>query len=297
METVFVNLVESGDKVLVCINGVFGMRMADVASRCGAQVEKIEAPWGTVFDQADVIKAIDRIKPKVVAIVHAETSTGAHQPVDRIGMEARDRGALFLLDCVTSLGGVPVEIDKWQVDAAYSGTQKCLSCPPGLSPVTFSARAMERLAQRKQKVQSWYLDLSMIRNYWGQERAYHHTAPINMLYGLHEALTIALEEGLEPRFARHRAMHELLKTGLAQLGITYASQEGRSLPMLNAVNVPAGVDEASVRKLLLEDYGIEIGAGLGVFKGKVWRIGLMGYGASRRNVMLFTGALKEILAR
>jgi alanine-glyoxylate transaminase/serine-glyoxylate transaminase/serine-pyruvate transaminase len=297
METLFANLVEPGDKVLVCINGVFGMRMTDVASRCGGQVEKIEAPWGTVFEQDDVIKAIDRTRPKVVAIVHAETSTGAHQPVDRIGAEARSRGALFLLDCVTSLGGAPVEIDKWQVDAAYSGTQKCLSCPPGLSPVTFSPRAMERLAQRKQKVQSWYLDLSMIRNYWGQERAYHHTAPINMLYGLHEALTIALEEGLDQRFARHRAMHDLLKTGLAQLGITYASQEGRSLSMLNAVNVPAGADEAAVRKRLLGDYGIEIGAGLGVFKGKVWRIGLMGHSASRRNVTLITSALKEILAR
>jgi len=297
METLFANLVEPGDKVLVCINGVFGMRMADVASRCGAQVEKIEAPWGTVFDQAEVIKAIERVKPKVVAIVHAETSTGAHQPVDRIGQAARDHGALFLLDCVTSLGGAPVEIDKWQVDAAYSGTQKCLSCPPGLSPVTFSARAMERLTGRKQKVQSWYLDLSMIRNYWGQERAYHHTAPINMLYGLHEALKIVLEEGLEQRFARHRAMHEMLKTRLGPIGITYASQEGHSLPMLNAVKIPDGGDDAAIRKRLLEDYGIEIGAGLGVFKGKVWRIGLMGHGSSKRNVMLLTSALAEILKR
>jgi alanine-glyoxylate transaminase/serine-glyoxylate transaminase/serine-pyruvate transaminase len=273
------------------------MRMADVASRCGAQVEKIEVPWGTVFDQTDVIKAIDRTKPRLVAIVHAETSTGAHQPVDRIGPAARDHGALFLLDCVTSLGGAPVEIDKWQVDAAYSGTQKCLSCPPGLSPVTFSPRAMERLAARKQKVQSWYLDLSMIKSYWGQERAYHHTAPINMLYALHEALAIALEEGLDPRFARHKAMHDLLKTNLAALGITYATQEGRSLPMLNAVNIPPGADDATIRKRLLEDYGIEIGAGLGVFKSKVWRIGLMGHTANKRNVTLFTSALKEILHR
>jgi alanine-glyoxylate transaminase / serine-glyoxylate transaminase / serine-pyruvate transaminase len=297
METVFANLVEPGDRVLVCVNGVFGGRMVDVAGRCGAVVEKIEAPWGTVFDQGEVIKAIDRVKPKVVAIVHAETSTGAHQPVDRIGAAAHAAGALFLLDCVTSLGGLPVEIDQWGVDAAYSGTQKCLSCPPGLSPVTFSPRAMERLAARKAKVQSWYLDLSMIKNYWGQERAYHHTAPINMLYGLHEALAIVLEDGLEKRFARHREMHQRLKDGLARIGIGYASQEGHSLPMLNAVTVPDGVDEAMVRRRLLEDYGIEIGAGLGVFKGKVWRIGLMGHSASKRNVAVVLAALTEILKK
>jgi alanine-glyoxylate transaminase/serine-glyoxylate transaminase/serine-pyruvate transaminase len=297
METVFANLVEPGDKVLIAVNGVFGGRMVDVAGRCGAVVEKIEAPWGTIFEQDEVIKAIARVRPKVVAIVHAETSTGVHQPVDRIGEAARANGALFLLDCVTSLGGAPVEIDKWGVDAAYSGTQKCLSCPPGLSPVTFSARAMEALAARKSKVQSWYLDLSMIKNYWGQERAYHHTAPINMLYGLHEALTIVLEEGLENRFNRHRAMAAMLKEGLAKLGIGYASQEGHSLPMLNAVKSPDGVDEAAVRKRLLEEYGIEIGAGLGVFKGKVWRIGLMGYGASKRNVALLLAGLREILGK
>jgi alanine-glyoxylate transaminase/serine-glyoxylate transaminase/serine-pyruvate transaminase len=297
METLFANLVEPGGKVLIGVNGVFGGRMADVAGRCGAVVEKIEAPWGTVFDQGEVIKAIERTKPKVVALVHAETSTGAHQPVDRIGEAARANGALFLLDCVTSLGGAPVEIDAWGVDAAYSGTQKCLSCPPGLSPVTFSARAMERLAARKSKVQSWYLDLSMIKNYWGQERAYHHTAPINMLYGLHEALTIVLEEGLEKRFARHREMSAMLREGLATMGIGYASQEGHSLPMLNAVKVPDGADDVAVRKRLLEEYGIEIGAGLGAFKGKVWRIGLMGYGSNRRNVTLLLAALRNILGK
>jgi alanine-glyoxylate transaminase/serine-glyoxylate transaminase/serine-pyruvate transaminase len=297
METVFANLVEPGDRVLVCVNGVFGGRMVDVAGRCGAVVEKIEAPWGTVFDQDDVVKAIERVRPKVVAIVHAETSTGAHQPVDRIGAACRAAGALFLLDCVTSLGGVPVEIDKWGVDAAYSGTQKCLSCPPGLSPVTFSPRAIDALAARKAKVQSWYLDLSMIKNYWGQERAYHHTAPINMLYGLHEALGVVLEEGLEKRFARHREMHELLKRGLAEIGIGYASQEGHSLPMLNAVKVPDGADDATVRRRLLEEYGVEIGGGLGVFKGKVWRIGLMGHSASRRNVAVVLAGLREILKK
>jgi len=297
METVCVNLIEPGDRVLIAVNGVFGGRMVDVATRCGGVVEKIEAPWGTVFDQNEIAKAIERVKPKVFGIVHAETSTGAHQPVDRIGEAARANGALFVMDCVTSLGGAPVEIDKWGVDAAYSGTQKCLSCPPGLSPVTFSARAMAALAARKTKVQSWYLDLSMIKNYWGQERAYHHTAPINMLYGLHEALSIVLEEGLEKRFERHRAMHQLLKDGLAKMGIGYASQDGHSLPMLNAAKIPDGVDDAAVRKRLLEEYGIEIGSGLGVFKGKVWRIGLMGYGASRRNVALFLAALRDILGK
>ena len=297
METVFANLVEPGDKVLIGVNGVFGGRMADVAGRCGAIVEKIEAPWGTVFDQSEVIKSIERTKPKLVAIVHAETSTGAHQPVDRIGEAAHAHQALFLLDCVTSLGGAPVEIDVWGVDAAYSGTQKCLSCPPGLSPVTFSARAMEKLAGRKGKVQSWYLDLSMIKNYWGQERAYHHTAPINMLYGLHEALSIVLEEGLENSFNRHRAMSAMLRQELAEIGIGYASQEGHSLPMLNAVKVPDGADDAAVRRRLLDEYGIEIGAGLGAFKGKVWRIGLMGNSSNKRNVTLLTAALRAILKK
>jgi alanine-glyoxylate transaminase/serine-glyoxylate transaminase/serine-pyruvate transaminase len=296
METIFVNLIEPGDKVLVCINGVFGGRMADIAGRCGAVVEKLEIPWGRVFDQNDVIVAAQRIKPKIVAIVHAETSTGAHQPVDMLGAAIHELGGLLLMDCVTSLGGLPVEIDKWGVDAAYSGTQKCLSCPPGLSPVTLSPRAVKRLEERKNKVLSWYLDLTMVRNYWGQERAYHHTAPINMLYGLQEALTIVLDEGLDARFARHRQMHELLRAGLKEQGIEYVSQEGHHLPMLNAVQIPAGVDDAKARKSLLEDYGIEIGGGLGAFKGKAWRIGLMGHGSSRRNVTLLLAALKQVLA-
>src|SRR5687767_10751159 len=231
METVFVNLVEPGDKVLVAVNGVFGGRMVDVAQRCGAQVENVEVPWGRAFEQEQVIESIGRTKPKAVAIVHAETSTGVHQPVDRIGAAAHAHGALFLLDCVTSLAGLPVEIDGWGVDAAYSGTQKCLSCPPGLSPVTLSPRAVQRLEQRKGKVQSWYLDLTMVRQYWGAERFYHHTAPINMLYGLHEAVRIVLEEGLEARWRRHREAHELLRNGLRELGIEYVSQEGHHLPM------------------------------------------------------------------
>lgn len=297
METVFNNLVEPGDKVLVCVNGVFGTRMTDVATRCGAAVETVEAPWGRVFEQDQVIDAIRRTKPKAVAIVHAETSTGAHQPVDRLGAAAHDAGALLLLDCVTSLGGAPVEIDGWGVDAAYSGTQKCLSCPPGLSPVTLSQRAVEKLEKRKHKVQSWYLDLSMVRQYWGSERFYHHTAPINMLYALHEALGIVLEEGLENRFKRHRESHDLLRAGLKGLGIDYVSQEGHHLPMLNAVKVPDGADDVAVRRRLLNEYGIEIGGGLGAFKGKAWRIGLMGHGSTRRNVTLLLAALREILAK
>src|SRR4051812_48526235 len=295
METVFVNLVEPGDKVLVCVNGVFGGRMVDVAQRYGAAVEQIEAPWGKTFEQEQVIAAIERAKPKIVAIVHAETSTGAHQPVDRIGAAAHASGALFLMDCVTSLGGATVEIDAWGVDAAYSGTQKCLSCPPGLSPVTLSQRAVERLDKRKSKVQSWYLDLSMVRQYWGSERFYHHTAPVNMLFALHEALAIVLEEGLDNRFKRHREMHELLRSGLRELGIEYVSQEGHHLPMLNAVKIPDGVDDMTVRRKLLNDYGIEIGGGLGAFKGKAWRIGLMGHGSTRRNVALLLAALKQVL--
>ena len=297
METMFVNLVEPGDRVLVGVNGVFGTRMTDVAARCRAEVHTVEAPWGQIVEQDRMIESIRKLKPKIVAIVHAETSTGVHQPVDRLGAAAHENGALFLLDCVTSLGGLPVEIDKWGVDAAYSGTQKCLSCPPGLSPVTFSAGAVENLSSRKSKVQSWYLDLNMVRQYWGSERFYHHTAPINMLYALHESLDMVLDEGLEPRFARHRAMHELLRAGLRRMGIEYVSQEGHHLPMLNAVKIPDGVDDLAVRRRLLEEYGIEIGGGLGAFKGRAWRIGLMGYGSNRRNVELVLAALRDILKR
>ena len=296
METLFTNLIEPGDRVLVGKNGVFGTRMADVAERCGAEVISLEKSWGEVFDQDEVIAAVQREKPALTCLVHAETSTGAHQPLDRVGAAVRDAGGLFLIDCVTSLGGAPVEIDAWNVDAAYSGTQKCLSCPPGLSPVTLSARAEQKLSSRQSKVQSWYLDLTMIRRYWGSERVYHHTAPINMLYALHEALGIVLEEGLDARFARHQSVHELLRARLAELGLSYASQEGHHLPMLNAIQIPDGVDDAGVRRRLLEDYGIEIGAGLGVFKGKAWRIGLMGHGATKRNVLLVSTALGEMLA-
>lgn len=295
METVFVNLVEPGDKVLVGRCGVFGQRMTDVAARCGAEVVTVDAPWGQPIEPQALIQAIELHRPRLVALVHAETSTGVHQRVDGLGDAIHEAGGLFVLDCVTSVGGMPVEIDAWGVDAAYSGTQKCLSCPPGLSPVTLSPRAVARLDARKHTVQSWYLDLSMVRHYWGGERAYHHTAPINMLYGLHEALGLALEEGLAARFERHRTMHEHLCDGLARLGIDYLSAPEHRLPMLNAVGVPAGVDDALTRRRLLDAYGIEIGGGLGDFRGKAWRIGLMGHTASRRNVSLLLAALADLI--
>jgi alanine-glyoxylate transaminase/serine-glyoxylate transaminase/serine-pyruvate transaminase len=297
METLFDNLVEPGDSVLVCENGVFGTRMRDVATRAGGVVHSIEAPWGNVFEHSAIAEAVERFKPKVLAIVHAETSTGAHQPIAGLAEIAHQAGALLLVDCVTSLGGAPLEIDGWQIDAAYSGTQKCLSCPPGLSPITLSERAVERLEARKTPVQSWYLDLSMVKKYWGQERFYHHTAPINMLYALDEALSIVLEEGLEARHERHRQAHARLRAGLAELGITYLSQEGFHLPMLNAVKIPDGIDDVATRKQLLADYGIEIGGGLGALKGKAFRIGLMGHGATRRNVELVLAALRDVLGQ
>jgi alanine-glyoxylate transaminase / serine-glyoxylate transaminase / serine-pyruvate transaminase len=295
METVLCNLIEPGDRMLVGRKGVFGGRLADAAARCGAEVVTLDAPWGEAFEPARVIDAIARERPALVALVHAETSTGVAQPLEGIGEAARLHDALLVLDCVTSLGGMPVEIDAWGVDAAFSGTQKCLSCPPGLSPVTLSPRAVERLDRRAAKVQSWYLDLTMVRDYWGTDRAYHHTAPVNMLYALREALAMVFEEGLEARFSRHLAAHELLRDGLARLDIAYASQPGRGLPMLNAVHIPPGVDDLATRRRLLDEYGIEIGGGLGDLKGKAWRIGLMGHSASRRNVTLLLAALAEIL--
>ncbi|MCP4785882.1 MAG: alanine--glyoxylate aminotransferase family protein [Fuerstiella sp.] len=296
METCVVNLVEPGDKAIICQNGVFGGRMADVAERVGADVTKLERPFGEVFSTEGIAAAVDQHKPKVVGIVHAETSTGALQPLEEISKVVHNAGALLLVDCVTSLGGLPVEIDRLNIDAAYSGTQKCLSCPPGLSPVTFSPQALEAMDARKQKVSSWYLDIGMLRNYWGADRAYHHTAPINMNYGLHQALRLVLEEGLEARFARHRLHHEALKSGLQAMGIAYSvANSDHSLPMLNSVLIPDGVDDAAVRKQLLNDFGIEIGGGLGPMKGKTWRIGLMGEAARKSNVILFLGALEQCL--
>lgn len=297
METCVVNLIEPGDRMLVGVNGVFGGRMRDVAERAGAEVSVIERPFGEVFSPEEVAAAVKAHAPKVIGLVHAETSTGALQPLEQISRIAHDAGALLLVDCVTSLGGVPVNVDEWGLDAVYSGTQKCLSCPPGLSPVTFSPRALEAIDARKTKVASWYLDMTMVRNYWSDSsRAYHHTAPINMNYGLHEALRLVLDEGLEPRFARHRRNHLALRAGLEAMGIEYAVPEEIRLPMLNAVRIPAGVDDAAVRRRLLNEFGIEIGAGLGPMKGKTWRIGLMGEASSSRNVLLFLAALENCLA-
>jgi len=296
MESTVVNLIEPGDSMVVCVNGVFGGRMVDVAERAGARVTRVERPWGEVFDPADLKAAIATARPKVVGIVMAETSTGAWQPIEEISQLVHDAGALLLVDAVTSLGGVPVETDRWQIDAIYSGSQKCLSCPPGLAPVSFSPQAMDVITKRKTKVQSWYLDVSMLAKYWGQERVYHHTAPINMTYGLYEALRLVHQEGLDACFARHALNHRALKAGLAAIGIQYTAQEGHQLPMLNAVRIPVGVDDAKVRGALLNRFGIEIGGGLGDFKGRVWRIGLMGHGSRMSNVLLVLSALEQLLA-
>jgi alanine-glyoxylate transaminase / serine-glyoxylate transaminase / serine-pyruvate transaminase len=295
MEACVVNLIEPGDRMLVCVNGVFGQRMVDVAQRAGAAMTILEVPMGQVFDLGQIREAVKKVRPKVVGIVHAETSTGAWQPVAGLDEICHDADALLLLDTVTSLAGVPVEVDAWGVDAIYSGTQKCLSCPPGLSPVSFSPRAVEAIQRRKTKVQSWYLDMNMVMRYWGEERFYHHTAPITMIYALREALRLVVEEGLEARWARHLRNHEALKAGLAALGIRYAAVEGHQLPQLNAVLLPAGADDAATRKQLLSEFGIEIGGGLGEFKGKAWRIGLMGYNARPSNVLLFLAALEQCL--
>ena len=294
MEACVVNLLEPGDEAGVCVNGVFGGRMKDVMERTGATVHAIEAPWGETIEAAAVADLLSKHpKIKVFGIVHAETSTGAHQPLEEISKIVHDTGALFLVDAVTSLAGLPLDVDALKIDAIYSGTQKCLSCPPGLAPVSFSTAAMERIGARKTKVQSWYLDMSMLKSYWGQERVYHHTAPINMTYALRESLAMVLEEGLEARWQRHRQNHFALRAGLEAMGLKYIPKN--SLATLNAIHAPDGVDEAALRKRLLNEYGIEIGAGLGPFKGKAIRIGLMGASSSKRHVMLVLTALEEIL--
>ena len=295
MEACVANLIEPGDTMIVCVNGVFGGRMRDVAERCGATVHTLEVPWGETFDPAVVARALaEHPETKVLGIVHAETSTGAHQPLEEISKSVHDAGALLLVDAVTSLGGMALEVDAWGIDACYSGTQKCLSCPPGLAPVTFSEAALGVIQSRKTKVQSWYLDMSMISQYWGSERVYHHTAPINMSYGLYEALRLIVEEGVEARIERHARNHRALRAGLEALGLSYIPE--RTLTTLNAVHVPEGVDDGRVRGRLLAEYGIEIGAGLGPFKGQAWRIGLMGESSQQRNVVLVLSALETLLA-
>ena len=295
METCFVNLVEPGDNVLIGVNGVFGTRMVDVAQRCGAQVDTVEAEWGTALEPQKFKTALAQKKYKLTAVVHAETSTGVLQPLDDIAKLVRESGALFLVDTVTSLGGAPVRVDELGIDACYSGTQKCLSCPPGLSPVTFSERAVEVIRKRKTKVQSWYLDLSMIEKYWGSERVYHHTAPISMNYALHEALRLVLEEGLEASWQRHRHVHESFVREMRKLELEPAVAEPIRAPMINTVKIPEGVDDPKVRQRLYDDFNIEIGAGLGPLKGKIWRVGLMGHGSRVENVELLAKALRQLI--
>ena len=298
LEACIVNLVEPGDEVVIGVNGVFGTRLVDVATRAGATVVKAEAPWGEIVDDDILAAAMARTRrPKLVVLVHAETSTGVWQPLETASRRAHDAGALFVVDCVTSLGGCPVGIDRLAVDAAYSGTQKCLSCPPGLSPITFGPRAVEALRARTRPVQSWYLDLSLIERYWGEERVYHHTAPISMNYALYEALRLVLEEGLEARFARHRRNHEALVAGLEALELAMAVAPPHRLWMLNSVRIPDGVDDAALRRALLDGEGIEIGGGLGPMKGRTWRIGLMGESSSRASVTRLLSALERLLPR
>jgi alanine-glyoxylate transaminase/serine-glyoxylate transaminase/serine-pyruvate transaminase len=298
METCFVNLLQPGDRVLVGVNGVFGERMCDVARRCGAEVTRVEAEWGRALDGEAVRRAAREVRPKVVAFVHAETSTGVLQPVAEIAAAAREVEALLLMDCVTSLGGgADVRVDDWGVDLAYSGTQKCLSCPPGLAPVTFGERALAALDGRTAPVQSWYLDVSMIRRYWTGERLYHHTAPVNMLVALRESLRLIDEEGLETRIARHRRHAEALWAGLEAMGLRLFVAPEVRLPSLTTVWVPEGAEDAAIRQALLQEANLEIGGGLGVVKGRVWRIGLMGETSTPANVLNLLSWLERLLRR
>jgi len=298
METCFVNLVEPGDKVIVCQNGVFGGRMKENVERSGGQAVMVEDAWGMPVDPQkleDALKA--HSDAKLVCFVQAETSTGVESDVKTLTEIAQRHDCLTIVDAVTSVGGSPLRLDEWGVDAVYSGSQKCLSCTPGLSPVSFSERAAARIKSRKHKVQSWFLDLNLVMSYWGGDgkRAYHHTAPINALYGLHEALVMLAEEGLEKAWARHQRNHQALRAGIEAMGMQFLVQESHRLPQLNAIKVPEGVDEAQVRQRLLAQFSLEIGAGLGSLAGKIWRIGLMGYTSNPKNVLFCLTALERVL--
>jgi len=295
MEASFVNVVEPGDEVVVCVNGFFGARMCEMVERMGGKLIRVDGEWGRAIDPDLARKAVQGRSPKVLAVVHAETSTGVRQPLQDFAGIAHQAGALFLVDMVTSLGGVDVGLDKIGIDIAYSGTQKCLSCPPGLSPISFNAKAMKVIENRKKPVANWYLDMSLLRNYWGSARKYHHTVPINMIYGFREALRIVMEEGLEARFARHTLNHRALVAGIEAMGLSMIVPQSERLPSLNTIRIPEGVDDVRVRKTLLNDFRLEIGGGLGNFAGKAWRVGLMGYSSSKRNVLLFLSALGSIL--
>ncbi|MEE8440678.1 MAG: alanine--glyoxylate aminotransferase family protein, partial [Spirochaetia bacterium] len=296
METCFVNIVERGDRVLILQNGVFGVRMADVAGRLGAEVDVVEFPWGTPVTIDRVEEAFAARTYKLVAVVHAETSTGVRNPVEAIAPLVKNAGVLLLIDTVTSLGGIPVTVDEWGADAVYSGTQKCLSCPPGLAPATFSEAYVSSMSKRETKVPNWYLDLSLLTSYWGgSKRAYHHTAPINMIYGLHAALTVLMDEGIDAVGRRHIDAHNYLAAELERIGLELFVASDARLPMLNAVSIPDGVDDAQVRSTLLNQYAIEIGAGLGPLAGKIWRVGLMGHTARRENVDRLIEALGTVI--
>lgn len=298
MEAAFVNLLEPGDKVVICQNGVFGGRMKENAERCGAVPVMVLDDWGKPADPHKVEAALKaNTDTKVVAVVQAETSTGASSDVRTIAEIAHKHDCLIIVDSVTALGGTPLKVSEWQLDAVYSGSQKCLSCTPGLSPITFSPKAVEKVKSRKHKVQSWFLDFNLVLGYWdgGAQRSYHHTAPINALYGLHEALVILQEEGLENAWQRHRQNHLALRAGIEAMGLSFVVEEAYRLPQLNAVTIPPGVQDAVVRQRLLNEYSIEIGAGLGAMAGKIWRIGLMGHASNQKNVLLLLGALDAIL--
>ncbi len=298
MEMCFVNLVEPGDKVIIAVNGVFGGRMKENVERCGGEAIIVDHEWGKPIDPERVEKAFrDNGQVKALAFVHAETSTGVHSNAEPLCWMAREFGALSIVDTVTSLGGIPVEVDLWGADAVYSGTQKCISAPPGLSPVTFSPRAVEAVKARKTKVQSWFLDLTLVLSYWDGKggRSYHHTAPVNAVYGLNEALRMLQEEGLEQSFRRHAHYHQGLRAGLEALGFRFLVEEQFRLPQLNTVFLPEGLEDAKARRFLLDEFGIEVGGGLGAFAGKLWRVGLMGQSASRRNVMTLLSAIEAAL--
>ena len=298
METCFVNLVEPGDKVIVCQNGVFGGRMKENVERCGGIAVTVEDNWG---DAIDINKLEDALQThddaKIVAMVHAETSTGAQSDVAALVKLAHQHNCLTIVDTVTSLGGTAVKVDEWEIDAVYSGSQKCLSCTPGIAPVSFNERALEKVRNRQTRVQSWFMDLNLVMGYWGEgaKRAYHHTAPINALYALHEALLMLKEEGLENAWQRHRKNHLILRAGLEAMGLQFVVNEADRLPQLNAVSIPEGVDDATVRGRLLNEYNLEIGAGLGALAGKVWRIGLMGHSSRTENILLCVSALESVL--
>ncbi len=297
MEASIANLIEPGDKMLVAVNGYFGLRMIDMASRYNAEVVRIDKPWGEVFSVEEIEAALKEHRPAVLGIVHAETSTGARQPMEKLGELCRQYDCLLLADTVTSLGGVPLFIDAWKIDAAYSGSQKCLNCPPGIAPLTFNERAVNKLRNRKTRVANWYLDMTMLMNYWGGSRTYHHTAPINMNYALREALSVVAEEGLEARWQRHRETAEQFWSGLEEMGLHCHVAPDNRLASLTTVKIPDGVNGKDVQRRLLEEFNIEIAGGLGELGGKVWRVGLMGYNSRPENVMMLLSALKIVLAK